>query len=467
MRALDKHLDSPKGLLEYLTFLAIFCFTFIISSAFGQPDVRFERITVEDGLSQSAITSMVQDKYGYLWIGTLDGLNRYDGSSFTVYRNTKNNPNSLPAHSITKLILDRYERLWVSYRNGLSLYDHAHDNFQNFEIKYGETNLFVRDLHLLSDSIGILYTNQGVLKFNLTNGNVTESIEFSIFKNRNAFASFGNDQETWVVTDSTLWLKRDKSGWKRFYRSKNQIAATYIEESDDLYVRTYNQLLKYDRVKSQLIVVFDFPNAQWVNSPNMLKTKDGHLWVGHGGIYVFDKDDKLLKTLNHVAQDPNSLSGSYVSDLYQTKDGVIWAGTNGLGLNKYNPFRSVFSYIGNFPGAPLTLSDHYVSTIFTKDDNKILAGTLGGLDVIDLTAGKSHRIKLTGKDGNKAQVLKIFEGTSRRVWLATNKGLMLLNKMSAVPSGIKTLDDPSLSIFDCIEIAPYRFMLTTNKNILL
>src|SRR5687767_4795516 len=113
--------------------LAFVAFIFISNNfCFAQENIRFERISVNEGLSQSDVKSFVQDKFGFLWIGTRDGLNKYDGVEFRKYTRNRNDSTSLYFNKILDLEIDSSGNIWISSTGGISIYDYRKDNFQNF-----------------------------------------------------------------------------------------------------------------------------------------------------------------------------------------------------------------------------------------------------------------------------------------------------------------------------------------------
>src|SRR5260370_31396465 len=102
------------------------------SLCFAQENIRFERISVNEGLSQSDVRSFVQDKFGFLWIGTRDGLNKYDGLTFSRYGPKKNDLTSLQFNQIFDLEVDLYGNVWIGSVGGISIYNYPKDSFQNF-----------------------------------------------------------------------------------------------------------------------------------------------------------------------------------------------------------------------------------------------------------------------------------------------------------------------------------------------
>jgi hypothetical protein len=122
--------DAPLKVLAlpvwYLLWQACFLCLFT-SDCFGQKEVRIERITVDQGLSQSSISAITQDKYGYLWVATLDGLNRYDGREFKIYKHSNNDPKSLYRDHVSKLYMDSRQTLWVCHQGVIARYNPQDD----------------------------------------------------------------------------------------------------------------------------------------------------------------------------------------------------------------------------------------------------------------------------------------------------------------------------------------------------
>ena len=104
------------------------------------PDPNFTIFNTQNGLSNANVYNIVQDEQGYMWFGTEDGLNRFDGKDFTVYRYASDNPNSLASNNITALVIDSQQRIWVGTDNGLSLFNADTQLFINIQTKDGLTN---------------------------------------------------------------------------------------------------------------------------------------------------------------------------------------------------------------------------------------------------------------------------------------------------------------------------------------
>lgn len=112
-------------------------------------DFYFRNISVEDGLSQNMVYSIFQDKTGFIWFGTMDGLNRYDGIQYRIFKNERENPKSINSSRIFSILQDEEDKIWIGTANGIDIYDPINESFTKFDIKTTEGNEIkgvVRDL---------------------------------------------------------------------------------------------------------------------------------------------------------------------------------------------------------------------------------------------------------------------------------------------------------------------------------
>src|SRR5687768_15942460 len=161
-------------------FWQMFLLFICISVCSAQKQVRIERITVDHGLSQSSVSSITQDKYGYLWVATLDGLNRYDGRQFKIYKHSNDDPKSLYRDHVVQLHLDKKQTLWISHEGVIARYNPQQDNFDSFPLPAygGLANTVVHDFDDVSDSIALLSTNHGIIHFNTKTGSAKTIEEY-------------------------------------------------------------------------------------------------------------------------------------------------------------------------------------------------------------------------------------------------------------------------------------------------
>lgn len=469
-----QHMQLTKGDVrnKRKAFRIMVCVVLLVLTVFpsaAQHEIRFDRITVEDGLSQSAITDMIQDKYGYLWIGTLDGLNRYDGRSFTVYRGS-DNAAGLPSGTIDKLFLDDQGNVWISYGGGISRYDMAADEFINYAVKdSAHRDCTIRKMVQLSDSVMLLATNNGVWALNTERSTVVEANGFTQFKNRNIVTVLRSAANgTLLVTDSEAWLKPVGALlWRKILEDAGPLVGFHDEAADEFYIQSQSSVLRYDAATQALATFIAFTPAEDFDVLNfgMYKTSRKEWWLFGQSIYIYNENGEKIRTLKHQPNNPNSLSGSYFSRIYETKDGVIWVGTLGLGLSKYNPSISIFNYLGFIPSSPLSLSAGYVTCVYTDDDDHIYTGTLEGLDVLTLKDNTTRHYRITDAAGRPTRINRIVAGADGVLLLGTNKGLMTFAAGVIHNTGAGLASTAGLEIYDMANAGSDKVVLATKAGI--
>lgn len=447
----------------------VFIFFTGISVCFGQKEVRFERITVDQGLSQSSISAITQDKYGYLWVATLDGLNRYDGLDFKIYRHANDDPKSLYKDHVSNLFLDSRQTLWVVHQGVIARYNPRQDNFDNFPLPANGNldDAIVRDLDDVSDSVVMLSTDRGIVHFNINNGSARIRDEFHAFDNQNITNFFTDSQgNSWVVSYYKVYLKqKDSDTWSTVFTDNIGVRVYHDQPTDKIYLQTKSALRKFSGANGQFELIDEFPHNEDFDPHNfgMRKLSNGELWLFRKAIYIYDSKDHRITKLSNIPQNPTSLSGDYLTCIFESNDQVVWIGTNGFGLNKYDPVLSIFKYVGSFDGTPLRLSNNFVYSIYTDDDNLIYVGTLSGLDVLNLKQNKSEHYQLKGKDGLRARPQQIFKDGEGIIWLCTDKGLMRFDNNTVKLSGIAMLD--TVNTYDVVMTSPGNYFITTDKAV--
>ncbi|NOS93484.1 MAG: response regulator [Cyclobacteriaceae bacterium] len=447
-----------------MRFVWVILFLIPIYGSYGQPEIRFEHLTVDDGLSQSSITSLIQDRSGYLWIATLDGLNRYDGHSFRVYRNNQHSQ-SIPENYIDHLFLDQEENVWVSYANGISYYNPISDNFINHRINFDSNKVYkIRNFLPLSEQRYILSTNYGIVELDPTRKHITKSKEFSFFENQNVSCVLrSSNGNTWIIANNTVWLKTSTSlNWIKITEKSNTITGAYFKKDDAIYFQDREQLQKYDPKENVLKTVFRFPLSEEFNSNEfgMVRMNNGNMWVHRRSIYIFDQKDQLIQTVKYSSKSSTGLSSNNLTDVYETRDGVIWISTNGLGLNKYNPHRSIFHFLTNpnYEGP----TNHFVTNIYTANDKNVWVNFWDRLEQVDLTSQERKEYKMIDQDKNVIHVNQLLATAPNRLWLATTDGLKCLQNNQIQSIELKLLCEPSPDIFDMVE-TPFKTILFSSS----
>jgi PAS domain S-box-containing protein len=375
--------------------------------------VRFRHLTQEDGLSQNAGLAFWQDKNGFMWIGTQDGLNRYDGQTFTIYKNDPDNPASLSNNSINALTEDRDGFLWIgTWGGGLNRFDPHTQQFTRFQndpnnpISLSNDNVTA----ILQDATGALWvgTLGGLDRFDpQTNG-------FTHYRNDpNDPASLSSDAVSTIFEDSrgALWIGTGGlgvpgAGLNRLDRATGQFTRYFHNPSDP-------RSLGGDNVAA------------------MVEAPDGALWIGLGGYGVegagVDRLDPQTGTLTHFKHAeavPDSLSNDQVMDLVADEAGDLWISTYVSGLNRMSfasPGR--FEHFRHNPYFPDSLSGDETWTLLKDRSGMLWVGTArNGLNLLPANSGQFNLYRHVPDDPSSLAMDAVgafAEDAAGDIWLAT------------------------------------------------
>lgn len=455
-----------------------------------QQDIRFERLSIEDGLSQSSVYSILQDNRGFMWFGTDDGLNRYDGYTFTIYRHDPENPHSLSNNVVRALYEDRAGMLWIGTEGGgLNVFDRNTEQFKHYRHDPDSPG------SLSHDTVGTIYEDRnGTLWIGSWGGGLNSfDRETQIFthyqSDPNNPESISTDQILSIYEDraGTLWIgtwegglerlearatPETPSGRFRHYQhnpddpdslSHNSIWAIYEERNGTLWLGTEGGGLERFDPKSGK---FSHHRAN-AEDPYSLSSDDirtlyedqaGMLWIGTfgGGLHKFDRQTGQFIRYLPDPGNPNSLSHEEIRAIYEDRSGIIWIGTNLGGLSKFNRKPKFVSY-QNDPSTTNSLNDNYVFSFYEDQEEILWIGTWdGGLNRFDRKRGEFTHYQHDPEDEHSLSenaIPAIYEDLHGNFWVATwGGGLNLLDRETGrftqyrhQPDDLTTLSSDKLS----------------------
>ena len=420
-------------------------------------DIAFESLSLDAGLSQSVVTALWQDRLGFLWAGTQDGLNRYDGATFRVFKHDPLDPQSLSDTYITALTEDAQGRLWIGTNSGLNAYDPHTERFTRFYHAAEDPN------SLSSDAISkLLLDADGALWVGTTGGGLNrldpQTGAFTHFQNdpNDAFSLGANNVSAlFQDQDGVLWVGLDGGGLNRFDPARQNFArfthdpdaagnlaasslpdSTVTALSEDaqgrLWVGTYNGLALLDERTGRFQTYRHDPTDPHSLSDDAVLTLftdlSGVLWVGllDSGLNRYDPLTGVFTHYQPTPNDPTAFPSVAVYAITQDRSGVLWFGAFGGGLVKYSWTREKFTRYGVIPGDSASLSDNGVWTFFEDRDGALWIGTVsGGLNRRDPQTGDFQSyMSHSGHSGNLVSnfVMSILEDSQGRFWVGTMGG---------------------------------------------
>ena len=429
--------------------------------------VQFQQIGLEDGLSQSVINVILQDRRGFLWFGTQDGLNRYDGYNFKVYKPSPEDPNSLSDGWIESLYEDRDGYLWVgTYQGGLNRYDPNTDTFTQFRHIPEEPSSISEGAicAILQDRSGTLWvgSTDGLSKFDPTSNSFThyrnQPEDPDSLSHNNVHVIYQDSKDRlWVGTlGGGLELFDPVSGKFIHFRTslgtsevkgepetQDFISDNYVKDikEDDkghLWIATEEGLNRFNPNRRQFkhyLTVENDPSTLSNNSTSaLLIDRRGALWIGTKyGLNRLNTDTGKFTRyfVNPLVSD--SLSNNNVFSLYEDREGILWIGTWGGGVNKHSPTQDKFSLYRNDPDRPE--EGIPVNGIFgaAADSSGVawFGSPGGGLTRFDSTNGLSTRYTHTPDNPNSLanqQVWVVHRDRAGVLWVGTSSGLDRFNE---------------------------------------
>jgi PAS domain S-box-containing protein len=372
--------------------------------------VQFDHYGVDDGISQSVILCIYQDSEGYIWFGTQDGLNKFDGYSFEKYYFDPSDSTSISNSWIFDITEDKNGLLWIGTKGGINKFDKKTGLFTRIprsESQSAENDNFIYGI--TSDSTNI-YVNQppmlSVLNFN------TGSIESytNTFEHGRALYDFGFP----IIIDSKglIWMG-SLNGLSSFDLQKKQFN-NYTNSSSDPGTISNNHITA------------------------LFEDKRGDILIGtENGLNIYNKQTKKIIRYYQNSSRPGSISHNYIRSITQDHSGVIWIGTNGGGLNKMTYRESTgsadFIHFRSGPDNTNFISHDIVYSLYEDNSNNLWIGTIAGISKTDLNK-KSIRTYMKSENPNSVNLLdnviaSVYQNSDGKLWIGNwGKGLNILDR---------------------------------------
>ncbi len=423
----------------------------------AQRQYRFEHLSLEEGVAHSLVYCMLQDSKGFIWFGTLYGLVRYDGYTYTTYRYNPDDPNSLSNDDIVSLLEDRLGNLWIgTYGGGLNKLDANTGKMKRYTYDPPREE---------SISQGIVWTicedHEGILWLGTNGGGMSRldprTEKFTRFRHDSTdMNSISEDFILSIVEDSShnLWigtgsrgisiLNPDRTAFTHISSdpknpsglSSNNIKSLYLDKKGELWVCTYGGLNRY-RKEDRTFVRFhntpSDPNSlsfDFVNT--IIQDRSGIYWVGTAfGLNRFDATTGIIKRLHHQPSNDESISSDNITALLEDRSGILWVGTYQGGVDKLIPGKGLFTRFRHQSDDSTSISSAMVNAVLEDHSGTLWIGTDTGINkLIDSTSSffrypwkRNIPNTLNGK-----VVSAIAEDQNGNLWIGTRRGLNRLDR---------------------------------------
>jgi len=394
-------------------FLSFFLVLSLISTSVAQDDILFEHLTVKDGLSQGSVLCVFQDSYGFIWLGTQDGLNRFDGYEFKIYKHDPSDPKSINDNFILSIAEDSNKTLWIGTLNGpesLNRFDRRTETFSQVP----------------RDSVSLRGARSAEIHPHYTDPSGT--------------VWSGGIGKGFIRTDprtgSTKVFKHDPHDPGSLL--DDRVYSVVGDHAGNIWIGTRNGLERFDPRTETFRHFQHNPNDPHSLSDNyvwpIIEDRNGTLWVGSylGGLNRFDPKSETFTRYRHSELNPRSLAGDQIYSLFSDASGMIWVGMVDHGVDRFQPGLANFENYLHDPAEPNSLSDNNILGMCVDHSGSVWIGTGNGLDRWERKNGFFSVFQHDPKNprsiaDNQAQTL--FEDKSGVLWIGTlSSGLDRLDR---------------------------------------
>ncbi|MDQ3392818.1 MAG: SpoIIE family protein phosphatase [Bacteroidota bacterium] len=436
--------------IHFFIVASILLSLFLGSTIIHAQNIKFKSISTTQGLSQSNVTSILQDSKGFMWFGTQAGLNKFDGYKFTTYINDLKNNASISSNSIRDILEDKEGNIWIATLDeGLNMYDKKNDKFIRYKHDPNDSRSISNNNidKLFEDKHGVLWIGTllgGLNKFDKVSNtfirfkhdpnninSIKDNAIYDIFEDGN-----GN---FWIGTEfgGLVLFDREKEIFKHFINdpkdttsiSQNFVRAIFEDSHGNLWIGTFGEgLNKFDR-KSGSFTRLKYNANKNSLSNNMImcinEDIDGQIWIGteNGGLSILNIKDNIFSNYSHDLNTPSSLSNNSIYAIYKGRAGHMWVGTYSGGVDFYDRHAKKFEAYYHKPNNNTSLNYNSILTFAEDKDGKIWIGTDGGgLELFDRKTNSFKHFFPNEFDKNSLSgkyVVSVLIDKTNKIWAAT------------------------------------------------
>lgn len=420
---------------------------------FAQNQLDFARLSVENGLSNNNVTCVFQDSKGFVWIGTQDGLNRYDGYEFTHFKNNPKDKKSISNNIIWTICEDKFGNLWVGTQDGLNRYSRKTHTFSSYKHHKDSVRSLInnRIYTILEDKNGYLWvgTEEGVSRMD------RERRDFMHFKFPSFYDAESNAAVKTILEDNAgnilvgtyggglLIKERNKKDFVPFAAYPTALKPEFIQHifqdsKNNYWIGTMRGVRKID-TKQQLLAFSPYPFSPDEKDFNQILTiaedKKGQIWAGTygGGVLIMPPDNPTnFQVLKNDFKKPQSVSRDLINQIFIDKIGIIWVATDGGGLSIYDEGRDKFEHFPSETDETRLLTNDAITSFYEDEKGALWIGTGGGgLNKIFGDAKLNKKKTLVAYRHNPLDknslsddyVTCIFPSKRGGLWIGTSNGL--------------------------------------------
>jgi diguanylate cyclase (GGDEF)-like protein len=404
--------------------------SFLFSMQLCAQKTPFQFIAAGSGQIHRPVTVVQQDQQGFIWVGTQDGLLRFDGYDFKTFSHIADDPNSLPGNYIQNLFVDSQGGLWIStWRDGLAQYHEETESFTRYQHDPDDLNSLSNNdvMAVIEDKDGDLWIatlGGGLNRFDRKNQRFTHYRHDPLQPK-----SISDDFLYTLLQDKqgVLWIGAQNGGLNRF----------------DYSTETFKHYKHQEGIPKSLS-----HNKVYT----LFETVDGKLWVGTrgGGLNLFEPNTETFQRFQHNLNDDTSISSDLVFSITSHDDSSLWVGTRDQGLNRLDRKSGRFTRFKEDRGRKHSLQSDFVYSLMQDDHNTIWIGLLsGGLSKLDPKSARFGLMKHDATDPNtlpSGNISSIFEDSQGIVWIGGDNGLVRYDQSNEMYTHYQYSDDDPLGL---------------------
>lgn len=414
----------------------LFPYLLLLSKAEGNTIDNFSPITSIQGLSQNEVRCIHQDKAGFLWIGTQDGLNRYDGYEFKKYSKNPFDKNSLSNDRINAIVENSAGKLWIGTDDGIDLFDPFKNEFVNYNhlLTKENSSKFVSSILVLEDSKILITTLKNI--YLLDWDKKTSTFKSTHLKTKDEklrfYQSKSIDPKNILISTNKGFVKLNLASPSNSLVEvdiQQKIIDFTIDKSGKVWFLALESLNQFNPTMNTATKI----NSSVIKPISILTDRYNHLWVGTAGNGLYESnnvtdENENLNFVHVTSHDAEVYNGIDIMNLYESKEkdeDIVWCGTSAHGLIQYSRSKHSFSNLNALVSQKSQESNLYYALL--KKDNTLYTGTSNGLYTIDLSANKAVSIPLNKSNQNNS-IHEIFEDSDGNMWLGSSEGLYFRKK---------------------------------------
>ena len=434
-------------------FLVFILFINIFSAIARESNYKFLHLDISQGLSHNQIHGILKDSRGFMWFGTMSGLNRFDGYDFKIFRHNPDDSTSINDNYIQYLVEDKMGRIWAYTRSGLSVFNPVTETFctdnEFFSQKKIGNNYHINVIFGdKNKDIWFVDQNKGLCKYLVDKDSIIEishDLADSTTPVSNEISGLAEDDEGnfWIINYNGIIEKLSgknnkiifRTGkLKGFLKSNNQNFNLFLDTDNDLWIYSQSEvqgLFYYNPATGKIIHITKRSGKGRLNNDIvtcMTQDNDGLIWIGtdHGGINLLDKKDFSISYLLHNEEDTRSLSQNSITCLYKDNNGIIWAGTFKNGINYYHKSLLKFRLYKHQPSNPNSLGYNDVDCFSEDQKGNLWIGTNGGgLEYFNRAKNIFYHYKHNNNDPASLSndvIVSLLEDHEGKLWIGTYYG---------------------------------------------